>query len=250
MNYRKLLFIILLVGLCSVVADFASAEGEVKRVLFIGNSYTAGIKAPVAALLKRSGVEQVDFIHPGGKTLTWHLENGALDAIRKGGYDIVVLQEQSQTPAYPNLRPAFLKSTVELAKAIRASGARPVLFQTWGRRDGDKVNASVAPTFEKMQSLLTQGYARAGELADAEAAPVGEVWANLRAVNEPLARRMYQRDGSHPGEIGAQVSAMVFTHVLLQQPIDKIPIPDALGLTAAEQAEIREAIRKATGDDE
>lgn len=241
---HRLLFISLLLSLLahSLTAD----EPQVKRILFVGNSYTGGIKAIQSSLLKHFKVPKVDFVHPGGKTLTWHLANGTPDLIRKGDYDIVVLQEQSQTPAYPGLQEKFWKSSTELAKVIRASGARPVLYMTWGRRDGDKQNAHVAPTYEKMQSLLTASYNKAGELAEAEVVPVGSVWAKIRMADEKLARSMYARDGSHPSQLGAYITAMTFTCVLLNQTPDNIPTPDSLRLKAGELKLIRTAVSEVT----
>src|SRR5688572_18130809 len=72
------------------------------RVLFIGNSYTffnggLGTLVQQLALSAKHG-RPLDFVEvtKGGQTLEGHWKDGrALAAIRRGGWDVVVLQEHS-----------------------------------------------------------------------------------------------------------------------------------------------------------
>src|SRR5437762_355503 len=72
------------------------------NVLFIGNSFTArndlpGLIAQLAAA-RGKGLEH-RLISAGGASLRRHWNAGqALAAIKGGGYDVVVLQEQSTLP--------------------------------------------------------------------------------------------------------------------------------------------------------
>jgi hypothetical protein len=70
-----------------------------KRILFIGNSYTdinGGIDKQLGILSPSSRASRIS---PGGFTLENHWNDGkALQIIRQGGLDYVVLQDQSQTP--------------------------------------------------------------------------------------------------------------------------------------------------------
>jgi hypothetical protein len=131
-----------------------------KKILFIGNSYTGGIRKTVIALIKSSphSNTQLTFINPGGKTLAFHLaEKETVDKIKSGEFDFVVLQDQSQTPAlFPD---RFKKAAGGLDKIIDASGAQTVFYQTWGRRDGDKQNKTLFPTYDSMQKALSKSYA-------------------------------------------------------------------------------------------
>ena len=77
----------------------------------------------------------------GGWTLKQHAENDAtLRAIREGDWDYVVIQEQSLIPSQPLKRThAMFPNVRKLADEARKAGAVPVLYQTWGRRDGNEM---------------------------------------------------------------------------------------------------------------
>ena len=79
-------------------------------------------------LVNAGGIQaSMTFITPGGRKLSDHLKNPqTVKTIREGNWDMVVLQEQSQVPAYENHRPAFYSSARGLDKIIKASGARTV----------------------------------------------------------------------------------------------------------------------------
>ena len=72
------------------------------KVLFIGNSFTARNDLPglIARLAEARGKGlEHRLIHAGGASLRAHWNAGqAAEAIRDGGYDAVVLQEQSTLP--------------------------------------------------------------------------------------------------------------------------------------------------------
>ena len=136
MRTRTTIFLLLLLLAASLVA----AEPP-KRILFIGNSYTAGIQSTLKSFVKASPHQgtHLEFITPGGKNLLFHADQKkTIERIRDGKWDIVVLQDQSQTPAVMPAR--FLEGARKLHEIIAKSGARTAYYQTWGRRDGDKRN--------------------------------------------------------------------------------------------------------------
>lgn len=74
------------------------------NVLFVGNSLTFfnGMPEMVQALAQRAGVDQFSFeeVTAGGYSLEDHWNQGdALDAIDRGGWDVVVLQQGPSSPA-------------------------------------------------------------------------------------------------------------------------------------------------------
>mgnify|MGYP000098882036 CR=1 FL=1 len=82
----------------------SSFAGDPQRILFIGNSYTGVNKLPdvFLELVKDSGrpAPVVKSSTPGGRTLKQHLAiAGSIKLIEEGGWDVVVLQGQSQEPA-------------------------------------------------------------------------------------------------------------------------------------------------------
>ncbi|MGB0744617.1 MAG: SGNH/GDSL hydrolase family protein [Opitutales bacterium] len=191
--------------------ELAALVGRPERILFIGNSYTRQISGMVRQIVAASPYKdcQLSFINPGGKTLKWHLENeGTMNKIRNGDWDVVVLQDQSQTPAIAPEQ--SIDSAQGIDRIIDAIGARTVFFETWGRRDGDKMNAHLFPTYEKMQAALSDTYAKAARKCDGEVVPVGQAWEILRKEHPELGIKLYKGDGSHPARPGAYLAACVF----------------------------------------
>lgn len=142
-------------------------------------------------------------------------------------WTVAVLQEQSQIPGFPMSSSAFVASrtaAAELAALGAARGARVVLYQTWGRRDGDDTNPALYPDFTAMQDRLSAGYAALASAArdagaDVRVAPVGEAF---RAIHDAeatpldpasLFSRLYGADGSHPSLAGSYLAACVIAAV-------------------------------------
>jgi len=215
------------------------------RILFIGNSYSFKIPKLFAQVAKREGknviVEQTT---RGGWQLAKHAQSPkTLDPLTKNKWDIVVIQEQSQVPAFPEAQRAqlFYPAAKQLAKITRDNGAIPIFFETWGRRDGDKQNAKAFPndTFEAMQKRLTSGYRTAASKAgNAYVVPVGSIWAESRK----LAGGLYSIDGSHPNATGNYLGACVFYtaifNKIVKNPNEKIKQANEL-VTKAYEARLK-----------
>src|SRR6476469_3991383 len=106
------------------------------KVLFIGNSVTARNDLPgLVARLADAGGQRLEhqLISVGGASLRTHWNKGhALNRIREGDFDYVVLQEQSTLPVKNAAR---MHENVRLFdEAIRAAGARTALYMTWARK--------------------------------------------------------------------------------------------------------------------
>tara|TARA_R110002096_G_scaffold6186_3_gene28260 strand:+ start:555 stop:1268 length:714 start_codon:yes stop_codon:yes gene_type:complete len=195
-----------------------SAAEDAVKILFVGNSYTGQIRKTLTEMTSGSSMKGavLEFIIPGGRALKQHLENEETVArIRQGGWDFVVLQEQSQTAGLPGeLEKSFHDSVDKLCRIIKKSGAIPVLYMTWGRRDGDKANPSVYATYEAMQSRLTAAYEKAASRNGAGLAPVGLAWKAVREKNPDI--ELYKGDGSHPSLKGACLTSCVFLQVVFK----------------------------------
>jgi hypothetical protein len=192
------------------LAERVHARPEL-AVLFVGNSYSFGVPRAFSKLANAGG-QQVRVGHStfGGWTLKRHAGEGStLKKIREGGWDVVVLQEQSEIPA---------KSTREcaaqmfpplrlLVTEIRSHGAIPVLYQTWGRRDGDPHTPQ--DNFAKMNGRLREGYlAAARNSGGVLIAPVGDAWE--REISNGHGNELFMPDGSHPTQHGSDLTASVF----------------------------------------
>src|SRR5262245_38297752 len=107
-----------------------------RSVLFVGNSFTARNDLPggIATLAAARGIQfRHRLISAGGASLRTHWNAGeAESAIRSGGYDAVVLQEQSTLPVKNSKR---MHENVRLFDGlIKTAGAKMYLYMTWARR--------------------------------------------------------------------------------------------------------------------
>ena len=101
----------------------------------------------------------------------------------------------------------MVPAVMKLAERIRDRGGVPVLYQTWGRRDGDSQRAG--DDFHAMSARLREGYRTAAEKAGGlPIVPVGDVWE--REVSAGRGDRLFQPDGSHPTRTGDHLTAEVF----------------------------------------
>ena len=203
---------IIILFLLLILLQPSGYSQEMTRILFVGNSYSGQIRKTLTNLIKASAegkTTELEFITPGGKTLGFHLDTQAtLEKIKTGNWDFVVLQDQSQTPAvFPE---KFESAAIDLDKLIDASGAKTIFYQTWGRKDGDKMNPQTMPTYKAMQKKLSDSYASAAKRCDAILAPVGDTWAKVRKADPKLGDSLYKADGSHPSAQGAYLAACVF----------------------------------------
>ena len=235
-------YLLIIFHLC-LLSNVAVAE-EKTRILFVGNSYTGQVRGAVTKLFAASPegkTTKLEFITPGGKTLAFHLGNDSTTKkIKEGNWDFVVLQDQSQTPAvFPK---KFEEAAVKLDKLIDASGAKTVFYQTWGRRDGDKANPKLFPTYESMQKKLSKNYLSAAKRCKARLAPVGDTWSLVRKENPKLGRELYRKDGSHPSAKGAYLAACVFYATIFEKSPGKVGF--AGGLSEDERRVVSEALKK------
>ncbi len=205
---RKLIF------LFTVLCFTASAQ---HKVLFIGNSYTYVNNLPdlISNIYSSFGEALVyDQSTPGGYTFKQHLTVSA-DKIKQGGWDFVVLQEQSQLPSFPDNQfnqdcYPYAKQLCELIREYNPD-SKPVFYMTWGRRDGDSQNCQYFEplcTYEGMDSMLNLRYTLMAHDNKSLLSPVGKVWHYIRDNYPQL--ELYQSDGSHPSYIGSYIAACCF----------------------------------------
>jgi hypothetical protein len=193
--------------------ELAGRVGEKPElaVLFVGNSYSFSVPKAFSKLAAGQGKKvRVGHATSGGWTLKRHAESEAtLRKIREGRWDIVVIQEQSEIPALPaRKRDAVMFPPLrELVLLVRQHGAIPILYQTWGRRDGDK--NVLNDDFHAMTGRLRAGYRAAAENAGQLAiVPVGDAWEAQFSAGRGTA--LFMEDGSHPSPRGNQLTAETF----------------------------------------
>ena len=207
---------LLILAGCASPSQPARVARSPESILFIGNSYSFEVPATLrrSAALHGTPVRVGQVTH-GGWSLEQHAANyETLQAIRSGKWDVVVLQEQSRIPSQPFKRVRTMFPAVrKLADEARAHGAAPVLYQTWGYRDGD-VRHLAGDDFHAMSRRVREGYHAASLSAGGlPVVPVGDVWEAEAASGRH--QRLYQPDGSHPSRAGVQLAAETFRSALL-----------------------------------
>ena len=203
------------------------SQDSSNNVLYIGNSYTSTNNLPLMVSMMSISCSQPitytpDFVvAPGGATFQDHCSGMAMRLICQGGWDYVVLQEQSQFPAFPirQVEQECFPYAQQLVENIYAYNpcAVPLFFMTWGHENGDPRNGEIFPpigTYEGMDSLLYARYMIMKEQNDAAVAPVGRVWRYIRTHLPEI--DLYQSDGSHPTEVGTYAAAATIFTIIHQ----------------------------------
>lgn len=212
---RKYWTFSMMMALSALMATGVSGQAD---VLFVGNSYiyTNNLPQMTADVASSAGYRMTwESNAPGGCTFMQHCANQSMTMIRNGGWDFVVLQEQSQYPSFPQwqVEAEVFPYAARLVDSVYAANpcAEPMFYMTWGRRDGDAGNAGEFPvlgTYEGMDSMLYERYMQMAVDNDASVCPVGRVWRYLR-TNHPYIE-LHQSDGSHPSVAGTYAAACSF----------------------------------------
>lgn len=243
MKVKLILFIFLSV-------TYVNAQSTSKRVLFIGNSYTYFNDLPnmLRSMANTVGDTLTHDSHtPGGNTLQNHFNNSIpMNKIRQGNWDFVVLQEQSQLPAFPigQVQSQVFPYAKSLNDTIIAYNpcAETVFYMTWGRKNGDASNCSFFPnlcTYEGMDDLLRERYETMANDNDAIISPVGPLWRYLRQNHAGI--ELYNADESHPSAEGTYAAACAFYSVLFRK--DPTLITFNSTISAANASTIRQAAK-------
>jgi hypothetical protein len=189
----------------------AKVKQEELSVLFIGNSYSFGVPSAFKKHAEARG-KRVRLGHStyGGWSLERHTQHHpTLKKLREGKWDVVVLQDFSMHPAMKERQRARAMDPAVgfFVRESREAGAVPLLYQTWGRRDGD--TAVPGDDFFAMNRRVGEGYRAAGRNAGGVMiVPVGDAWE--REFRAGRGRDLFVEDGSHPSAFGNRVSAEAF----------------------------------------
>lgn len=203
-----------------------------RRILFVGNSYTGRNQLPrliagIAAAGDPPRRLEVAAILAGGASLKRHWNSGTVQhALQARRWDDVVLQEQSTLPVKNAQR--YHDNVRRFVAPIHEHGARLVLYLTWARRE--------APERQRDLTLAVQTIA--GETA-ALVVPVGPAWETSRREHPEIV--LYEDDGSHPTAAGSFLAACVFHARLFGEPPNGVAVADTLQLDR-ETAEVLQTL--------
>ena len=234
----RYLFIILL-AVAFQTKSIAQPPTKV-RALFLGNSYVSVNNLPLLIKNVASSVGDTLIYNdnsPGGYTFNDHLNNQvSLDLMADPQWDYVIIQQQSVLGAAvcnepsiiaPNsFWPSNIQSVQDLKVGIDQEGAIPMLYMTWGRKNGEPSLCAQFPkagyycTYKGMDSLLQQNYMQMGgpNMSYNEQLPlaaVGAVWRYVRTNHPEI--ELYDSDGSHPSVAGSYLAACTFYNTLFRK---------------------------------
>jgi len=172
------------------------------RVLFIGNSYTfynGGLDQVLHGLAPHTETASATV---GGYTLADHLrDSSTMGKLQEGGWDAVVIQEQSQGPVWSFSR--YLSSARTLTVKARRLGARPMLLQTWARPDSRGITAGA----------LEAAFTKAGKSLQATVIPAGRAFDRSLSLHPQIV--LNQNDG-HPTPEGTYLAGCVAYATIFQ----------------------------------
>ena len=240
--------IIRLLSLFFLLIASTAVKAQHFNVLFLGNSYTSVNDLPgtISGLLADSGKTMTYASNtPGGHCFFQHVENTvSLGLIRQGGWDFVVLQEQSQLPSidfyrYSTMYPAAtrLRDTIMRYNPC----AQVVFYMTWGWRDGGQqcedygqgLYCSADFTdFDHMQDTMTRAYCEIAERLQSRVAPAGEAW---RTARHESGCELFGADGNHPSMLGTYLTACTFYATLWDESPMALPHPASISDDEAQQ---------------
>ncbi len=124
----------------------ARTQQDSLRVLWVGNSFTYYNDLPAMvqkiASTQKMKISCTRFLK-GGERFSGHLQNKKLlQALADGGWDYVVLQEQSSAPAMPTGQVAreVYPAARTLDSLVHAASpdARVIFYMTWGHKYGNR----------------------------------------------------------------------------------------------------------------
>ena len=222
-------------------------------VLFIGNSYTYYHDMPTqifSNIAQAAGYEpNVISVTCGGYSLEQHADPQNTYGLKVASYllpkninmfDFVVMQEQSQRPAYNNRAP-FYDAVRTISAKAQAINAKPILYSTWGRRGGSVDLKMYGMNNESMTWRLAAGYTAIGEELNIPVGHVGLAFYEVYTGNSGI--ELYDDDATHPSYAGSYLAAMTLFSKMTG--IDPTTVDFVGELTEAEAAVLKQAAKNA-----
>jgi len=219
-----------------------------QHVLFVGNSYTFynDVPAQVAALAAEQGFAMsTETVAEGGAHMELHWEasgTGARARIEDGGFDVLVLQDQSGGPLHD--RPRFEEFAPRLGEAGLRAGARLVWYQTWARAVGHEAyeRGWSGGDRSEMTRLVREAYREMAERVGGEVSPVGDAW--LYALEADPSLVLHDEDLHHAAPAGSHLAALVLAATIADiAPGDARFVPEDVDESVVPQ--LRDAARRA-----
>ncbi len=195
-------------------------QKDVKKVLFIGNSFTfySNIPGIFGELAKGAGKNvTVESVTNGSWTLSKFADKtdkyGAqvhAKLTASDDYDAIILQDQSTRPLAN--KTGFVSGIKAMAEKINSTqkSCRIYLYATWGFEEYASKNNMTIP---QMEAKIRAEYASAAKEIGATVCNVGKAFTEVYTENKDI--NLYYTDNKHPSYNGAFLSACVHVSTIL-----------------------------------
>lgn len=208
------------------------------RVLFFGNSHSAGLPALLTVLVEHGLPNKT--IYAERQPDYAYLDDRLLDKV-----SAPLLVEQPWTQVILQAQKYSQSGSVEYS----TTGA-----QTWIRMAKSKNITPILYPEHPQRGNLTEGrlvHELHLSIAEKEAscvAPVGLVWDKVLSLSpsEPL----YSADGNHASKTGQVLTAFVIYEMVTGEPADILPYIDALEVSEEQQAFYKQIVTQIISEDE
>lgn len=204
---------------------------DTTRVLCLGNSFTYYCSCP--ALLKEIAWNEGHYLDlvaalKGGQNFGQHCSlNVSADAIAKGGYDLAVMQDQSQTPARlaqdRKANQESLDDAVALAGKIRTEspGCKIIVESTWSYvgKEGEYGGFGDHKNFEKLS--LKGACMMAKAMGEADVSHIAEAYAKVREERPDI--NLFAADNKHQSLLGSYLKSCVNYLTIFGEPFGENP---------------------------
>lgn len=209
----------------ALVNDFGTAAPkDTLKVLCIGNSFTYYCGTP--AMLKEIAWSEGHFVDisaslKGGWTMAKHLSLETTDdMIAEGGWDYMLLQDQSLVPAKVGRDPKGMAQQIREMEAVAVKvrtlspECKAVVENTWAYWKYDFGSFKSLDDFDKNGKKGAKILAKA--VGNAEVSPIGQAFRIVRAERPDI--NLYHTDKHHQSVLGSYLKSCVNYLVLYGQP--------------------------------
>lgn len=209
----------------ALVNDFGNeAPKDTLKVLCIGNSFTYYCGTP--AMLKEIAWSEGHFVDisaslKGGWTMAKHLSLETTDdMIAEGGWDYMLLQDQSLVPAKVGRDPKGMAQQIREMEAVAVKvrtlspECKAVVENTWAYWKNDFGSFKSLDDFDKNGKKGAKILAKA--VGNAEVSPIGQAFRIVRAERPDI--NLYHTDKHHQSVLGSYLKSCVNYLVLYGQP--------------------------------
>ena len=209
----------------ALINDFGTeAPKDTLKVLCIGNSFTYYCGTP--AMLKEIAWSEGHFVDisaslKGGWTMAKHLSLETTDdMIAEGGWDYMLLQDQSLVPAKVGRDPKGMAQQIREMEAVAVKvrtlspECKAVVENTWAYWKYDFGSFKSLDDFDKNGKKGARILAKA--VGNAEVSPIGQAFRIVRAERPDI--NLYHTDKHHQSVLGSYLKSCVNYLVLYGQP--------------------------------